>query len=90
VGTGIVRTADEVHYAPKVVPLLDSFSVRAATSDRRNPQPTMTPQLTGRNRNLYARDSSRAWNFIPQTAPWLDLASVWDHGSHLYLRYKAT
>jgi hypothetical protein len=27
--------------------------------------------------------------FLPETAPWLDIVSVKQRGNHLYLRYRA-
>jgi riboflavin biosynthesis pyrimidine reductase len=48
---------------------------------------TVAPQFAGRDRERQRLGIVAEAVFIPQTAPWLDLLSVKQSASHLYLRY---
>jgi riboflavin biosynthesis pyrimidine reductase len=50
---------------------------------------TMAPQVAGRNTQPLRPGFVAAVEFLPETAPWLDLVSVKQRGNHLYLRYGA-
>jgi riboflavin biosynthesis pyrimidine reductase len=50
---------------------------------------TVAPQVAGRNRQPLRPGFVAGVEFVPQTAPRLDLVSVKERGSHLYLRYRA-
>jgi riboflavin biosynthesis pyrimidine reductase len=50
---------------------------------------TIAPQVAGRNRQPWRPGFIAGVEFVPQTAPRLDIVSIKQRGSHLYLRYKA-
>ena len=50
---------------------------------------TMAPQVAGRNTQPLRPGFVAGVEFLPETAPWLDLVSVKARGNHLYLRYGA-
>ena len=51
---------------------------------------TVAPQVAGRNMQQPPRPGFIAGvEFLPETAPLLDIVSVKRHGNHLYLRYNA-
>jgi riboflavin biosynthesis pyrimidine reductase len=50
---------------------------------------TLAPQLAGRNVQLLRPGLIAGVEFLPETAPWLDIVSVKQRGNHLYLRYGA-
>ena len=50
---------------------------------------TIAPQMAGRKMQPPRPGFIAGVEFLPETAPWLDLVSVKQHGNHLYLRYKA-
>ena len=50
---------------------------------------TVAPQLAGRDRRQQRPGVISGVEFLPETAPWLKLASVKQSGDHLYLRYRA-
>jgi riboflavin biosynthesis pyrimidine reductase len=51
---------------------------------------TMAPQIAGRN--LERPRPAMVWGteFLPETAPWLNILGVKQSGDHLYLRYGLT
>jgi riboflavin biosynthesis pyrimidine reductase len=49
---------------------------------------TMAPQAAGRNLQPPRPGFIAGVAFLPETAPWLDVVSVKQHGNHLYLRYE--
>jgi len=51
---------------------------------------TVAPQVAGRNKQTQRPGFISGVEFLPETAPWLDIVSVKQHGSHLFLRYKAS
>jgi riboflavin biosynthesis pyrimidine reductase len=50
---------------------------------------TMAPQVAGRNMQQLRPGFIAGVEFLPETAPWLDIVSVKQSGNHLYLRYGA-
>jgi riboflavin biosynthesis pyrimidine reductase len=50
---------------------------------------TVAPQVAGRNMQPPRPGFIAGVEFLPETAPWLDIVSVKQHGNHLYLRYEA-
>ena len=50
---------------------------------------TLAPQLAGRNVQPPRPGLIAGVEFLPETAPWLDIVSVKERGNHLYLRYSA-
>jgi riboflavin biosynthesis pyrimidine reductase len=50
---------------------------------------TIAPQVSGRNRQPLRPGFVAGVEFVPQTAPRLDIVSLKERGSHLYLRYRA-
>ena len=48
---------------------------------------TVAPQLAGRNRERLRPSVISGVEFLPETAPWLEIVSVKQSGDHLYLRY---
>jgi riboflavin biosynthesis pyrimidine reductase len=50
---------------------------------------TIAPQVAGRNMQPPRPGFIAGVAFLPETAPWLDIVSVKQHGNHLYLRYVA-
>jgi riboflavin biosynthesis pyrimidine reductase len=51
---------------------------------------TVAPQVAGRNTERQRLGFVAGTAFLPQTAPWLELLSVKQSASHLYLRYDNT
>lgn len=50
---------------------------------------TIAPQLVGRGEKRERPGFITGVDFLPSTAPWLNLASVKQSGQHLYLRYTS-
>jgi len=50
---------------------------------------TIAPQVAGRNQQPLRPGFVAGVEFLPETAPWLDILSVKQRGNHLYLRYGA-
>jgi riboflavin biosynthesis pyrimidine reductase len=50
---------------------------------------TIAPQLAGRKPGSKRPGMIEGVEFLPQTAPWLDLLSVKQSGDHLYLRHAS-
>jgi two-component system chemotaxis response regulator CheB len=50
---------------------------------------TIAPQVAGRNMPPLRPGFIAGVEFLPETAPWLDIVSVKERGNHLYLRYSA-
>ena len=50
---------------------------------------TIAPQVAGRNMPPLRPGFIAGVEFLPETAPWLDIVSVKQRGNHLYLRYRA-
>jgi riboflavin biosynthesis pyrimidine reductase len=50
---------------------------------------TVAPQVAGRNMQPPRPGFIAGVEFLPETAPWLDIVSVKQKGNHLYLRYEA-
>jgi len=50
---------------------------------------TVAPQVAGRNMQSQRPGLIAGVEFLPETAPWLDIVSVKQRGNHLYLRYGA-
>ena len=50
---------------------------------------TVAPQVAGRNKQPPRPGFIAGVEFLPETAPWLDIVSVKARGNHLYLRYGA-
>jgi riboflavin biosynthesis pyrimidine reductase len=50
---------------------------------------TIAPQVAGRNMAPVRPGFIAGVEFVPETAPWLNIVSVKARGDHLYLRYKA-
>ena len=50
---------------------------------------TLAPQLAGRSMQSLRPGLIAGTEFVPETAPWLEILSVKGRGSHLYLRYGA-
>jgi riboflavin biosynthesis pyrimidine reductase len=50
---------------------------------------TIAPQVAGRNMPPVRPGFIAGAEFLPETAPWLDIVSVKERGNHLYLRYRA-
>ena len=50
---------------------------------------TIAPQVAGRNMPPLRPGFVAGVEFLPETAPWLDVVSVKERGNHLYLRYRA-
>jgi riboflavin biosynthesis pyrimidine reductase len=50
---------------------------------------TVAPQVAGRNMQSPRPGFIAGVEFLPETARWLDIVSVKQHGNHLYLRYNA-
>jgi riboflavin biosynthesis pyrimidine reductase len=50
---------------------------------------TVAPQFAGRDSGQQRPGVISGVKFMPETAPWLKLASVKQSGDHLYLRYRA-
>lgn len=50
---------------------------------------TVAPQVAGRNKQPPRPGFIAGVEFLPGTAPWLDIISVKARGNHLYLRYVA-
>jgi len=50
---------------------------------------TIAPQVAGRNMPPLRPGFIARVEFLPETAPWLDIVSVKERGNHLYLRYRA-
>ena len=50
---------------------------------------TIAPQVAGRNTHQPRPGLIAGVEFLPETAPWLDIVSVKQRGNHLYLRYNA-
>ena len=50
---------------------------------------TVAPQIAGRNKQPPRPGFIANVEFLPGTAPWLDILSVKARGNHLYLRYAA-
>jgi len=50
---------------------------------------TIAPQLVGRDQKHQRPGLIAGVEFLPATAPWLNLASVKQSGDHLYLRYSS-
>jgi len=48
---------------------------------------TIAPQVAGRNVHPLRPGLIAGVEFLPETAPWLDIVSVKQRGNHLYLRY---
>lgn len=48
---------------------------------------TVAPQIAGRDAERQRRGMVEGVSFLPQTSPWLELLSVKQSASHLYLRY---
>jgi riboflavin biosynthesis pyrimidine reductase len=48
---------------------------------------TVAPQVAGRNMHRLRPGVIAGVEFLPETAPWLDIVSVKQRGNHLYLRY---
>jgi riboflavin biosynthesis pyrimidine reductase len=48
---------------------------------------TIAPQVAGRNMHRLRPGFIAGVEFLPETAPWLDIVSAKQHGNHLYLRY---
>ncbi|HLK50741.1 MAG TPA: dihydrofolate reductase family protein [Bryobacteraceae bacterium] len=51
---------------------------------------TLAPQIAGRGFDRPRPAMVAGAEFLPQTAPWLQLLSVKQGGNHLYLRYRRT
>jgi riboflavin biosynthesis pyrimidine reductase len=51
---------------------------------------TIAPQVAGRNMQPPRPGFISGVEFLPETAPWLDIISLKQEGSYLYLRYNAT
>lgn len=49
---------------------------------------TVAPQLAGRTHESPRPGMIQGVEFLPQTAPWLNLIAVKQSGDHLYLRYR--
>jgi riboflavin biosynthesis pyrimidine reductase len=49
---------------------------------------TIAPQVAGRNQPPLRPGFVAGVEFLPETAPWLDILSVKQRGNHLYLRYS--
>jgi len=49
----------------------------------------LAPQVAGRNMESQRPELIAGVEFLPETAPWLDIVSVKQRGNHLYLRYGA-
>src|ERR1035441_2980452 len=49
---------------------------------------TIAPQVAGRNMQPLRPGFIAGVEFLPETAPWLDIVSVKARGNHLYLRYS--
>jgi riboflavin biosynthesis pyrimidine reductase len=50
---------------------------------------TIAPQVAGRNMPPLRPGFIAGVEFLPETAPWLDIVSVKQRGNHLYLRYRS-
>jgi riboflavin biosynthesis pyrimidine reductase len=50
---------------------------------------TIAPQVAGRNMPPLRPGFIARVEFLPETAPWLNIVSVKERGNHLYLRYRA-
>jgi len=50
---------------------------------------TLAPQVAGRDMQSQRPGLITGVEFLPETAPWLDIVSVKQRGNHLYLRYGA-
>jgi riboflavin biosynthesis pyrimidine reductase len=50
---------------------------------------TLAPQVAGRNMQPLRPGLIAGVEFLPETAPWLNIVSVKERGNHLYLRYSA-
>jgi riboflavin biosynthesis pyrimidine reductase len=50
---------------------------------------TIAPQVAGRNRLPLRPGIVAGVEFLPETAPWLDIVSVKERGNYLFLRYSA-
>jgi riboflavin biosynthesis pyrimidine reductase len=50
---------------------------------------TLAPQIAGRRSGDHRLSIAGATSFLPETAPWLSLASIKQGSSHLLLRYVA-
>jgi riboflavin biosynthesis pyrimidine reductase len=50
---------------------------------------TIAPQVAGRDMHRSRPGLIAGVEFLPKTAPWLDIVSVKERGNHLYLRYNA-
>jgi len=51
---------------------------------------TLSPQIAGRSPQSSRPAVVQGAEFLPKTAPWLQLLSVKQNGGHLYLRYRCT
>jgi riboflavin biosynthesis pyrimidine reductase len=51
---------------------------------------TLAPQIAGRNRERPRPAMVWGTEFLPETAPWLNILGVKQSGDHLYLRYGLT
>jgi len=51
---------------------------------------TVAPQLAGRSTAPQRPGLVERVEFLPESAPWLELVSAKNRGSHLYLRYRAS
>jgi riboflavin biosynthesis pyrimidine reductase len=51
---------------------------------------TLSPQIAGRERNVIRPALVQGVQFMPDSAPWLQMVSVKQHAAYLYLRYRRT
>jgi riboflavin biosynthesis pyrimidine reductase len=51
---------------------------------------TLSPQIAGRERNVTRPALVQGVQFMPDSAPWLQMVSVKQHAAYLYLRYRRT
>ena len=51
---------------------------------------TLSPQIAGRKRDVTRPAIVEGVQFLPDSAPWLQMVSVKEKGAYLYLRYRRT
>ncbi len=51
---------------------------------------TLAPQIAGRNANAARPGIVQGVEFVPDSAPWLQIASIKQNAAYLYLRYRRT
>jgi riboflavin biosynthesis pyrimidine reductase len=51
---------------------------------------TLSPQIAGRERNVTRPALVQGVQFMPDSAPWLQMVSVKQYAAYLYLRYRRT